>query len=284
MSTTTDRIEADLDQTRHALHDTIEALGNKLSPGQMLDEVIGLAKGQTGAFVANLGRGVRDNPLPILLIAGGIAWLAANRYGGGSHAVVSADDWDLEERYRRVEQARWSTPRNAGESDDDYHNRLHDAHSTALQLKQNAGEAMDAFKQRVRDAVSSLEQRAAATRQRIGAAFSGAVHYAQDQARHAGHFAHHQAERAAAASKNAVHSAENFYEANPLATGAIALGIGALLGSVVPLSNTERDTLGDVADKAARAGGDLADRAARAGADLVERGAHAVEERAATLQ
>ena len=50
MSMETDRIEADLNQSRHRLNDTLEALGHKLSPGQMVDEVLGLAQGQAGEF------------------------------------------------------------------------------------------------------------------------------------------------------------------------------------------------------------------------------------------
>ena len=42
MSMETDRIEADLNESRHRLNDTLSALGSKLSPGQMLDEVLGL--------------------------------------------------------------------------------------------------------------------------------------------------------------------------------------------------------------------------------------------------
>jgi hypothetical protein len=56
MTQETDKIEADINRSRHALNDTIEQLGGKLSPGQILDEALGLAKGQAGEFTANLGR------------------------------------------------------------------------------------------------------------------------------------------------------------------------------------------------------------------------------------
>ncbi|MEJ0058749.1 MAG: DUF3618 domain-containing protein [Terricaulis sp.] len=263
MSNTTDRIESDLNQTRDAIHDTINALGQKLSPGQLIDELIGLAKGQTGVFASNLGRQVRDNPLPAALIGAGVAMYILNRnsHGGASHAVLSADDWNVEERYRRVEQARWGTVRNPNESEDDFKSRLADAQGLALQLKQNAGEAIHQFRERIAQAVTSLEQSAQATRERVGAAFSGAVHFAKDQVAHAKH-----------AGADAVHSAEDMYQANPLAAGAIALGIGALIGGAVPLSSAERDTLKGVADEATRLG-----------ADLAQRGAQAVEQRATAL-
>lgn len=266
MSHTTDQIESELNNTRHAIGSTLEELGRKLSPGQLVDEVLSLAKGQTGAFVGNLGKQVAANPIPVALIATGVAWLVLNKNSGGaSHTVLSADDWDIEERYRRVEQARWSTPRNANESEDEYHNRLIDAQGIALQLKQNTGEAMHAFRDRVRQAVSSLESAAAATRARLSSAFQGAVQFSKDQAQHAMH-----------AGQQAARSTANFYDGNPLAAGAIAAGIGAILGSSIPLSSAERNTLQGVADSATRLGANLAER----GADLAERGAHAVQDRA----
>jgi len=82
MTEETDRLEADINRSRHALNDTIEQLGGKLSPGQMLDEALGLAKGQAGQFTANVGRQMRDNPIPVLLIGAGIGMLFLNRHGG----------------------------------------------------------------------------------------------------------------------------------------------------------------------------------------------------------
>ena len=115
MSMETDRIEAALNESRHRLNDTLSALGSKLSPGQMLDEVLGLAQGQAGQFASKLGSQVKENPLPTLLIAAGVGMLFLNRGNNGSN--ISNDDWHSESRYRSLEEARWSTPRNANESD-----------------------------------------------------------------------------------------------------------------------------------------------------------------------
>jgi len=122
MSMETDRIEADLNASRHRLNDTLSALGSKLSPGQMLDEVMGLAQGQAGQFTAKLGRQVRDNPLPTILIAAGIGMLFMNKNGSG-HSV-SSDDSHHERHYRSLEEARWATPRNTGETDDAFNERV----------------------------------------------------------------------------------------------------------------------------------------------------------------
>lgn len=265
MSMETDRIEADLNASRHRLNDTLSALGNKLSPGQMLDEVMGLAQGQAGQFTAKLGLQVRDNPLPTVLIAAGIGLLFLQRNGGGHQST--SEDWQHESRYRSLEEARMSTPRNTGETDDAYNDRVHAAYAKALDLTQMAGEAAHDFKERVSKTVHGIQRRAADVRDRLSATASDVSAYAQDQARNLGQRA-----------SDARHKAEDFYQDTPLAAGALALALGALIGSATPLSDTEREGLSGVADKAARTGADLADRGARAAADLAERGARAAEE------
>lgn len=250
MSTETDRIEADIDESRHRLNDTIEALGDKLSPGQVVDEVLGLAQGQVGQMAANFGRQVRDNPLPTLLIGAGIIALMMN-----STRRQEAPQHE-DRHWRLLEEARWRTARLADETQEAYNERLHAAYAKALDLKQEAGEAMDAFKQRVRRAVSSIDYAAHRAGRRIGQAFAGAMHFAEDQASRAGL-------QAAQARRATV----RFYDANPLAAGAIMMAVGALAGAAAPLSTLERDALDGAADTAMRTGADLAQR----GAQMVEK-------------
>ena len=259
MSMETDRIEADLNQSRHRLNDTLSALGTKLSPGQMVDEVLGLAQGQAGQFAGNLGRQVRDNPLPAVLIGAGIAMLLVNK-NSHSSGSVHPDDWHSERRYRTLEEARWNTARKPNESDADYEDRLHSAYAGALDLKQKAGEAAHEFKARVSQTVDGAREAAHSVRERLSSAASNAKSYLN-------HKAHQASDRVG----DMKHGAQNFYDDSPLSAGAIALAIGALLGGSMPLSDTERDALAGVADKAARTGADLAQR----GAKMVEDGVNA---------
>lgn len=262
MSLETDRIEADLNQSRHRLNDTLEALGQKLSPGQMVDEVLGLVQGQAGEFAGKLGRQVKDNPLPTLLIAAGVGMLLLNRSQGGRYHV-SSDDWHHERKYRSLEEARWNTPRNPGESDADYDDRVHHAYAKTLDLKQRAGEAVHEFKARVAKTVEGIKANAEGARERMSHMLADAKHGVEDQARKLGR-----------AASSARHSAEDFYQETPLAVGAIALAIGAMVGAAAPLSRPERETLRGVADKAVSKGADLAERGARAVEERVERAVH----------
>jgi hypothetical protein len=78
-SSDTNRIERDLEHTRSRLDATIDALQQKLSPGQAVDEALTWFKEGGGAeFGRNLGRTVREHPMPVALIGVGLAWLIAS--------------------------------------------------------------------------------------------------------------------------------------------------------------------------------------------------------------
>ncbi len=257
MTMETDKIEQDINRSRSALNDTIERLGGKLSPGQIVDEALGIAQGQFGQLTANLGKQVRDNPIPLLLIGAGIGMMVLN--AREDHPPqLSEDDWRAEHHFRQVEHARASSPRIDNETDDAWSHRLHETHAAALNLKQHAGEAIDAFKARVTRTVEGLERRAANVRDSVQAGFSKAGTFIGDQAKNAGAMAADARDQAGA-----------FYNDNPLAAGAVGVAIGALIGSLTPLSSVERDGLHDVADKTARTAADLAER----GADAVQKAA-----------
>jgi hypothetical protein len=279
MTEETDRIEAQINRSRHALNDTIEQLGGKLSPGQILDEALGLAQGQAGKFTANLGRQMRENPLPVLLVGAGVAMLFMNR--GDRHASrghwSEEDSWQ-ETRFRALERARASVVRRSDESQAEYDQRLHDAEARSLGLEQDSGELPDAFKARVKSAGEKLGHTVHGIRERMGAAMHavgasvGAVTHGVGSAAHAltsgvgkaAHFVGDQAAHLKDDLATARYKSQDLYNEYPLAAGAIGLGIGALVGAVTPLTNTEREQLQGVADAAAKAGADLAEKGARA--------------------
>lgn len=76
MSTSTNQIEREVEETRADLAQTANELRERLSVGQMVDEAGRMLRTSGGSdFLRNLGRQVADNPLPVLLIGVGMAWL-----------------------------------------------------------------------------------------------------------------------------------------------------------------------------------------------------------------
>jgi len=91
MSPSARQIEREVEASRANLEETVEALKGKMSLGQMVDEAAGYFKDSGGGeAVANLGRQIRDNPLPVALVGLGLAWLMSGR--GQPHISSRRDD------------------------------------------------------------------------------------------------------------------------------------------------------------------------------------------------
>lgn len=70
------RIERDLEHTRSRLDATIDALQQKLSPGEIFEQALDYMKESGGGeFGRNLVATMRDNPVPVALVGIGLAWL-----------------------------------------------------------------------------------------------------------------------------------------------------------------------------------------------------------------
>lgn len=85
MNTSAQDAERAVEASRARLDETVDALKEKLTPGQMFDEMTRSFAGTSGGeMFANLGSQVRDNPLPLALIGAGVALLAMKSPSAGS--------------------------------------------------------------------------------------------------------------------------------------------------------------------------------------------------------
>src|ERR1700744_3093997 len=74
-----DLIERDLAQTRARMDTRLNDLQDRLSPGQVIDDLMTYFRGSEGGdFARNLMTSVRDNPLPAALTGIGLTWLMAS--------------------------------------------------------------------------------------------------------------------------------------------------------------------------------------------------------------
>ena len=67
-------IQQDIEATRADLDRTISAIERKLTPGQIVDEMFGYFNNRPGSG-GDLVYWLRENPVPVILIGIGIAWL-----------------------------------------------------------------------------------------------------------------------------------------------------------------------------------------------------------------
>jgi ElaB/YqjD/DUF883 family membrane-anchored ribosome-binding protein len=97
MATQSEQLEREAEETRTRLAGALEELRVRLTPGQVVDQVSDYVRdGPAADFMRNLGREVRENPIPVLLIAAGIGWLmiASARRSSMMTAVETAVERD----------------------------------------------------------------------------------------------------------------------------------------------------------------------------------------------
>lgn len=276
-----DRLERDLEQDREHLRETLGALEDKMSPGRLLDEAMAYFGTGPEAFASDLGAQVRDNPMPALLTGVGLAWLimgdrkskTASTDGALSQTaseppvtdgfgyVMDPADYDAWQEHDRLQQAEWACVRQDGETADAYGLRLDQARAAALGVAHEPADDHAGFSTKVRSAADAVKSRGVAAREKLKSASRGAGSAASRGG---------QAVKSAAASTkqgvaNAASAGMHLHETNPIATAAMGVALGALLGAALPLSRKEEQALGKVAD----AGLDLGAQAGRKAADAL---------------
>jgi len=97
-------LQREVEQQRSRLEDRIDQIQEKLSPGQLVDELLNYTKGGGGEFISSLQKNVTANPLPVALLGVSLAWLIAKP--GSSQPSYSSSsssdrDWDNSINNRR---------------------------------------------------------------------------------------------------------------------------------------------------------------------------------------
>lgn len=267
-------IERDVERTRARLTGTVEELKDRVSPGQMADQAMEWLRGSGGReFLGNLGTTVRDNPMPVLLVAAGIGWLAMA--SGRSAAAPS-----------RAGQG-WASGSYPGES---YPGESYPpATYVGPGLREDDGGA--SVTERVGAALGGLRDTASGMAARAGEALHAATDTARSLAEGASDTGRRAAQRAGEAWDSASGTAaaigtrasrtgvrarsglSEAFERQPLLLGAFGLALGAALGALLPRSEAEDRLMGESRDELAERAGALATEAYQdAREKLAERG------------
>jgi uncharacterized protein DUF3618 len=93
MESQSEQFEREAEETRWQLAGTLEELRDRMTPGRVVDQVVDYTRdGPAAEFLRNLGREVRENPMPLVLIGIGIAWLMVASSRTSRAAIASAAD------------------------------------------------------------------------------------------------------------------------------------------------------------------------------------------------
>jgi hypothetical protein len=86
-------LEREVGEARRHLSGILEELRERMTPARVVDQLIDYTRDGPGAeFLRNLGREARENPMPLVLIGIGIAWLmVASSRASPAVAATTAD-------------------------------------------------------------------------------------------------------------------------------------------------------------------------------------------------
>ena len=217
-------LERQIAETRAEIDVTLDAIQQKLSPGRILDQVFDYTKENGGAFAGNLGRSVRDNPVPMTLLGIGLGWLM---FAGGRRDGYSRYDYSDRHGYGYAETG-----------EEGYVNRGDAGASEPVEARESIGQK-----------VSDMTGAGKAKARQWG---DGAQHVSEAAGERYAAAKQRTAETAARMKDRAYRardSAGHFIEENPMVVGALALAAGAALGALLPHTRREDHLMGSTADR-----------------------------------
>jgi ElaB/YqjD/DUF883 family membrane-anchored ribosome-binding protein len=218
-------LEREIDQTRANMDRTLGALERKFSPGQLLDQAMEFARENGGEFANNLGRSVKENPVPALLTAVGIAWMVASSNRPKPSLADAYDD-----RYARDDL-------NAADFDDtgyedDAGDQKEGLTDKAPRLKASAEGSLSEAGQRVKSAAERARQKLAGTKDTVSAGLRRSSGTAQLQ------------------TQRVREGFNSLLTEQPLLLGALGIAVGAAIGAALPATEQEDRLFGSARDKA----------------------------------
>jgi hypothetical protein len=93
MESQKEQLEQEAEVARWRLSQTLEEFRDRITPGQAVDQLLDYTRnGPAGEFLRNVGREVRENPMPLLLIGIGIGWLMIASSRTSRAAIANAAD------------------------------------------------------------------------------------------------------------------------------------------------------------------------------------------------
>ncbi|SFB62358.1 Protein of unknown function [Rhizobium sp. NFR07] len=251
-------IEREIAEDRLRIENKLDAIQQRMSPGQLVDEVISYAKSSGGGeYASNLSTAVKNNPVPIALVGVGLAWLMAGpKTSVASYAKPEDHHYPLATIQGEV--------RRSGPVTVDGENRYsHFTDSAGSRYKaltdatgRRAGHFMDESGKTFRGFADASGRHYHDLRDEAGKLFDEASGWIsstwQDLTRSAGRTG----DTVSQAGRSAIDTGAQLNDAilkhfrdQPLVGGALAFAVGAAIGAALPHTKAEDEALGSASDE-----------------------------------
>lgn len=237
--TTSAQLELEAEETRSQIAETLDELRDRMTPGQIVDQVIDYMRDSGGGmFVQNFRRQVVANPIPVTLVGAGIAWLALASRRPGNGSIGRAASAVRDKAGEAVDGLRdsWSARDRASAGAEGW---SEGARETASDWADQTGTAASRLGDRANEAGARLKGRADAATSALNDAASSAYDAAARGSRRL-------RENVASGGRTLT----DLVKDQPLVVAGLGLALGALLGAVLPGTETEDRLMGDASDAA----------------------------------
>lgn len=220
------QIESDVQQIRNEIDETLRILEQKLSP--LVDQYVSKAKAPSN-LIRSVSQTVRDNPVPILLIATGAASLYASQRKGEPKGEKRGRFGEMTGRARH---ALSETKEHVTDEARHLKARAHEKYDEGAESASGTGSGI---KGQLQERGHQWSEQARETRGEI-----------QGTARDWSHKARERWPQARQTASRTIHE-------QPLVVMGLGLALGAMLGASLPMSQKERQVMGPKREQFKRA-------------------------------
>ena len=249
--------EREVEASRSELNRTMEALKDRMTPGQLFDEAMRMSGGAGQQIMAKFLDQAKANPMPLAVMGVGLAWLMTsnNRPPGyrESRSFAPADGSGM---------TYYDTGADGEGLTDKLSDAMSDAGDRAADMAGSARDALSGAAGSARSALSSASD-TARSRMHDGAgalsdAASGAARSAKDAAQRVGSVAGDAAQKASEVGHRAQDALADLLQREPLLAGGLGLLLGLAVGAALPSTDAEDRLLGATRDRVLEKGKALA--------------------------
>ncbi len=259
--------------TRHRLTASLDELSDRLTPGQVFDELLTYAKGGGGNFFRALTVAARENPVPSLLISAGCMMFLSEKMGlnrlvsnGMSNGIGADRGSDIPRPVHRVSDSASGAPNVAKRALDQVSSTVG---SAASSVTSGVKSASDFVSNQASNMAEGVKQGAGALGEQVTGAADQLKRGAQDVGDKVGEYSTAISEQVADAADRTQRQATrtmrqvkdttaSFINDQPLLFAAIGLAVGAVLAAALPSTTTEDELMGEASDAVKGAVGEAA--------------------------
>jgi len=254
-------IRAQIEQTRANMTRTVNSIQEKLAPQRLaqqakdtireatigkVEEMAHTASRKANRWSSSLTETIKQNPVPAAMIGIGLGWL----FMKGSNGEPKRNEYhyypDSEGNYRLYTSDEWNGPYYEEHSRSRVGSAAHAVQERAGEMASNVVDTASYAASGVADTARSAANTVADTASSAASTVADTARTVQQTTREQANYLANQAKAQARYAKTEF---EYLMETNPLALGVVAIAAGAIIGLMLPRTQTEDRLMGETRDR-----------------------------------